>query len=350
MSFDAIRWALAQPVEKSSSKFVLVAMADCVNNDADMVCWPSAAHLSRVTALDQKTVVEALKRLRATGFITATGEKRGPTRQVVAYRLTTPGGTEAATAPETYTYLYQLTDPKTGEFYIDVRTSKVPPSADFSYRGRGPWCQMKRLAGAPLTRVILGEFGTAEEAAQAHRLAIQEAFMDAKCMNKEGLKTPETGLVRGDELRPEPHPNLEGNSPEIPVELTQISLVPHPKTGDGTSKQPGKNKEGTKKTGFDASNFPLPEWIDRGDWIRWCDDRRTRKKPITEHAAPLQLKALGEYRHQGFSPRQVIDHSIANSYQGLFPPKAARPALSGRHTGFQDKDYAEGVTDGVPDA
>ncbi|EJH5421511.1 TPA: DUF1376 domain-containing protein, partial [Escherichia coli] len=28
---------------------------------------------------------------------------------------------------------------------------------------------------------------------------------------------------------------------------------------------------------------------------------------------------------QGFSPEQVIRHSIANEYQGLFAPKGVRP-------------------------
>lgn len=91
MSFDAVRWALAQAVEKSSAKFVLVAMADCVNGDgASMVCWPSYRHLTDRTGQDVKTVEAGLRRLREAGFIVDTGKRRGATGRVVVYELKTP--------------------------------------------------------------------------------------------------------------------------------------------------------------------------------------------------------------------------------------------------------------------
>lgn len=91
MSFDAVRWALAQKVEKSSAKFVLVAMADCVNGDgASMVCWPSYRHLTDRTGQDVKTVEAGLRRLREAGFIVDTGKRRGATGRVVVYMLKTP--------------------------------------------------------------------------------------------------------------------------------------------------------------------------------------------------------------------------------------------------------------------
>ncbi|OJP06648.1 hypothetical protein BK332_11015 [Escherichia coli] len=37
------------------------------------------------------------------------------------------------------------------------------------------------------------------------------------------------------------------------------------------------------------------------------------------------LRELEKFRQQGFSPEQVIRHSIANEYQGLFVPKGVRP-------------------------
>jgi hypothetical protein len=89
VSFEAIRWALAQPVTKSSAKFVLVAMADCVHADdgPDMVCWPSYRALATRTSQDVKTVEVSVHRLRDWGFIADTGERKGDTGQVVVYRL-----------------------------------------------------------------------------------------------------------------------------------------------------------------------------------------------------------------------------------------------------------------------
>lgn len=95
MSIEAITWALAQKVDRSSAKFVLVAMANCA--DADMVCWPSISHLVDATCQDRKTVLENMKRLRDAGFIEATDEHRGRTGQVAVYRLKSP---ENGTAKE----------------------------------------------------------------------------------------------------------------------------------------------------------------------------------------------------------------------------------------------------------
>lgn len=106
MSVEAISWALAQPVERSSAKFVLVAMANCAG--PDMTCWPSMAYLTEATSQDRKTVLENVKRLTEAGYIQATEARAGRTAQVVVYRLTAPekesqkrNSTENGTVPKT---------------------------------------------------------------------------------------------------------------------------------------------------------------------------------------------------------------------------------------------------------
>ena len=94
MSNEAINWALEQPVPKSSAKFVLVAMANLAGED--MTCWPSMQYLVKATSQDRKTVLEGIKRLRQGGFLVDTGERKGTTKSVVVYRLSSP---EIGTAP-----------------------------------------------------------------------------------------------------------------------------------------------------------------------------------------------------------------------------------------------------------
>lgn len=90
MSYEAVSWAMAQQVGKSSTKFVLVAMAHCVNAESgDMVCWPSAKHLAEITGQDVKTIETSVVRLREAGWIVDTGTRRGMTGQVIVYRLNT---------------------------------------------------------------------------------------------------------------------------------------------------------------------------------------------------------------------------------------------------------------------
>lgn len=85
MSIEALNWAFAQTIDKSSVKFVLVAMANIA--DDEMICWPSISYLSDATGQDRKTVVKNMKWLREAGWIEATGAKKGNTHRVVVYRL-----------------------------------------------------------------------------------------------------------------------------------------------------------------------------------------------------------------------------------------------------------------------
>src|SRR3990167_5235207 len=47
---------------------------------------------------------------------------------------------------------------------------------------------------------------------------------------------------------------------------------------------------------FDPAAIDLPDWLDPELWQRWCADKKRPPKPITPHAAKLQIKHLAEYR------------------------------------------------------
>ncbi|WP_045952832.1 YdaU family protein [Achromobacter xylosoxidans] len=98
--------------------------------------------------------------------------------------------------------------------------------------------------------------------------------------------------------------------------------------------------------GFDASAIELPDWLDREDWESWVADRKARKKPVTEEGAKRQLQQLAGYLAEGHQPRAVIAHSIAGSYQGLFPPRTTNrttPNGASAHGNFAQQDYHAGV-------
>jgi len=112
LSVEAISWALAQPLDRSSAKFVLVAMANCAN--ADMTCWPSVAYLSEATCQDRKTVLENIKRLKDIGIIRATDERRGKTGQVTVYLIDQEyQKRDASTVPKTAPVPKTVPVPKT---------------------------------------------------------------------------------------------------------------------------------------------------------------------------------------------------------------------------------------------
>ncbi|MBV6687326.1 helix-turn-helix domain-containing protein [Xanthomonas euvesicatoria pv. physalidis] len=89
MSVEAITWALKQPLDKSSAKFVLVLLANCAGGD-NWEAYPSVAYLAEATGQDRKTVLTNMARLVSAGLIRDTGHRRGTTSQVIVYRLNPP--------------------------------------------------------------------------------------------------------------------------------------------------------------------------------------------------------------------------------------------------------------------
>jgi hypothetical protein len=120
---------MGQPIKPALAKFVLVAMADCVNAEGvEAVCWPSYAFLARRTGMNTKTVEASVHHLKSERFIVDTGRRAGDTGKVVVYRLNDPiagviapglqGSSASGTRPHN--------DPKEGAF----EASGNPPKSD----------------------------------------------------------------------------------------------------------------------------------------------------------------------------------------------------------------------------
>jgi predicted transcriptional regulator len=349
VSYEAVKWAMDQPVERATAKFVLVVMADCVNGESgEMVCWPSSTHICKVTGMDQKTVVECLRRLRASGFIAPTGDKKGATGQVPVYRLTSPGAEQSGAAPGEVHYVYRLTDQKTGEFYIGVRTSKVAAGTDTNYRGSGRWCQVMRLSGAQLSKDILGEFKTRLDAEAAELEAIRQVFMDPKCMNRVIRKTPINGSASEALEHPQTNPDFPDNPPEFRLEPTRISRQPHPKTGDGTRK--GTSNGTRKEPGKSAC--ARPDDVGEQVWADWVALRQKKKATVSATVINEARKeaAKADLPFERFLAIWCMRGSQGLQADWLKPSERGNGKPPGRHGGFRERDYSEGATDGVPDA
>jgi hypothetical protein len=85
MSLDATLWAWRQKIGKASAKLVLLSLAD--RADVDNCSFPSVETLSTDTELNRKTVLDALKHLKAIGLLEDTGGRRGISGRVVVYRM-----------------------------------------------------------------------------------------------------------------------------------------------------------------------------------------------------------------------------------------------------------------------
>lgn len=88
-------------------------------------------------------------------------------------------------------------------------------------------------------------------------------------------------------------------------------------------------KQNKRPSAFDGSSMDLPEWLPKESWLEWCQHRREKKEPLTQLAAEKSIARLDRYRTEGYQPKDIIDHSIANGYQGLYPPSKEKPKKPG---------------------
>lgn len=107
--------------------------------------------------------------------------------------------------------------------------------------------------------------------------------------------------------------------------------------------RPVAGKPKKPQPGFNPALIDLPDWLDRDLWAAWCDERKLRRKPITERAAAMQIKKLAEYRDQGYSPQEVIEHSIAGGYQGLFAPTRSKSHETSRSDNRRETPLEAGM-------
>ena len=67
--------------------------------------------------------------------------------------------------------------------------------------------------------------------------------------------------------------------------------------------------------------FVLPEWIPADIWNAYVDMRKQLKKPMSDYAKKLAVNELFKLANQGHCPADVLNQSIFNGWQGVFPVK-----------------------------
>lgn len=86
MSVAFLTAAFSARIGKSTTKSVLIAIADRAD-DKTGYCFPSTADIIQRTELDRKTVLNCMKSLEESGFISDTKKRVGATNQVKIWKL-----------------------------------------------------------------------------------------------------------------------------------------------------------------------------------------------------------------------------------------------------------------------
>lgn len=89
-----------------------------------------------------------------------------------------------------------------------------------------------------------------------------------------------------------------------------------------------------------AASAILPEWIDPAMWTAFKEMRARLRRPMTATSEALTIKKLTAMRAEGQNPNAILEQSVANSWQGVFPLRDQQRAGSGA-AGVKPGKYGE---------
>lgn len=143
--------------------------------------------------------------------------------------------------------------------------------------------------------------------------------------------TPQTVVCTATESEPETDTQAATvSSPETVANTVAETVVetvapPAPPSGDqGRTGDPSPPKSPARKRSAKSSTDPpadLPKWIPIESWMAWERHRREIGHRLTDSTRRAQWRKLDGYREDGHRPEDVIEHSIAGGWQGLFPDR-----------------------------
>lgn len=117
-------------------------------------------------------------------------------------------------------------------------------------------------------------------------------------------------------------------------------------TKDNINKPPISPKKVSPK--FDPLKVELPEWLSEDTWSSWVAYRKEIGKSIKSmQSVTLAINVLSRSREKGYTPEEIINQSIASSWQGIFEPKQPKgqaPFRSQQRAmpeSFATKDYGQ---------
>lgn len=145
MSLGSMVWALGQQVPKSSTKFLLVALANYAGPNGE--CYPSIPRLSMDTAQNEKTVRRNLRELVRLNMICDTGRRVGRTKQIPIYILACHAEqylnpTKNGSLPVSEPYQKRLPNPTKNDLRTLPKT--VPRTKSFNQKQQEPVLQRRK--------------------------------------------------------------------------------------------------------------------------------------------------------------------------------------------------------------
>lgn len=111
-----------------------------------------------------------------------------------------------------------------------------------------------------------------------------------------------------------------GRSTEVDNLFNETQTKDEPLRTDTDQNRSKQNKE---------SVFVLPEWIPENLWNDFVKNRKTAKKPLSEHAKDLAVRKLDKFKAEGYDVTMLLEETVLRGWQSFFvnenTPKAPKP-------------------------
>lgn len=113
---------------------------------------------------------------------------------------------------------------------------------------------------------------------------------------------------------------LSRQNPQYVQELSD-DIADKMRTGSGLEGERDKRKRKAKTSPSPPLVLTLPDWLPQDVWDAYLKMRVRIRKPATEEAKVLAIQKLDVLRLGGHDVRAILQQSVLNSWQGLFPLK-----------------------------
>lgn len=153
------------------------------------------------------------------------------------------------------------------------------------------------------------------------------------------------------------HQRITGKEATEPPKFPEPAEMIEVSTGETLGKQSGNTGDNRKGKGRErkgngrernkdagTSLFSLPSWVPEKEWNAFVAMRVQKKKPMTDEAKDLAISTLEKLKEEGHPPGEVLNQSVFNSWQGLFPPKPLRETMTMNEKG-KDNGKRTGIVE-----
>jgi hypothetical protein len=170
------------------------------------------------------------------------------------------------------------------------------------------------------TKNLTGMIGTAV------RLGLfdKDAYLSAKILRSSAICRRASGILEKRNSMKQRYLDLKehvSDAETIPETGVSAEFLSDKDKDKDKVKDKEEIKETITKETIQKKEYVLPDWIKQETWDAFLEMRKRIKKPLTDYGCQVAIKKLRKLKDEGQNPNEILDASIMNSWQGIYPER-----------------------------